>query len=164
MEQILVSPVRPYELILGKTLPYIFICLLTMLMILGLGYVLFGIEVKGSYALLGVATLVFLFAALGMGMLISSITRSQQVAFQVATLLTLLPSIILSGLIFSIPIMPLPIRLLTWLVIPRHFVTVLRGIILKDAGWSTVWPSLAAMIALGVVFNLLALRNTRRSM
>ncbi len=164
MEQILVSPVRPYELILGKTLPYICICLLTMVMILGLGYVLFGIEVKGSYVLLGGSTLVFLFAALGMGMLISSITRSQQVAFQVATLLTLLPSIILSGLIFSIQIMPLPIKLLTLVVIPRHFVTVLRGIILKEAGLSTLWPSLASMIALGVVFNLLALRNTRRAM
>lgn len=164
MEQILVSPVRPYELILGKTLPYILICLLTMGMILGLGYVLFGIEVKGSYLLLGAATLVFLFAALGLGMLISSVTRSQQVAFQMATLITLLPSIILSGLIFSIKIMPLPIQLLTLLVIPRHFVVILRGIILKDAGFSTLWPSFLAMFVLGVVFNGLAIRKTRKAM
>ncbi len=161
IEQIRVSPVRPHELILGKTLPYVIICVGTMVMILFLGYGLFGIEIRGSYVLLSAATLLFLFAALGMGMLISSITRSQQVAFQVATVATLLPSIILSGLVFPINNMPLPIQALTLLVVPRHFVTALRGIILKGATFSALWPSLLALLLLGLLFNLLAARNTR---
>jgi len=163
MEQIRVSPVRPHELILGKTLPYVIICLATMGMILVLSYLLFGLVIKGSFLLLAAATLLFLFAALSMGMLISSITNSQQVAFQIAIIVTLLPSIVLSGLIFPIQNMPLPIRLLTLIVTPRYFVTILRGIILKATGFVDLWPSFAALLALGLVFYLLAARATRKA-
>jgi ABC-2 type transport system permease protein len=114
--------------------------------------------------LLGLTTLLFLFAALGMGVLISTITRSQQVAFQVATLTSLLPSIILSGLIFPIKGMPLAIQAITLLVIPRYFVAALRKIIMKGAALAEVWPELAALLALGLLFNLLAARKTRKAM
>jgi ABC-2 type transport system permease protein len=163
IEQIMVSPATPEELILGKTLPYVIICLLTMAMVLVLGYVLFGVVVRGSYLLLTLTTLVFLFAALGMGVFISSVTKSQQVAFQVATLTSMLPSIILSGLIFPIHTMPPAIQAITLLVIPRYFVAALRAIIMKGASITAIWPQLAAMLALGVLFNLLAARNTRKA-
>jgi len=163
MEQMMVSSLRPAELILGKTLPYVIICLVTMVMILLLGNLLFGVVVRGSWALLGLVTLAFLFAALGMGVLISSITRSQQVAFQVAVVATMLPSIILSGLIFPIQNMPLPIQAISCLVIPRYFVSALREIILKGAPLGTVWPELGMLLALGLVFNLLAAHQTRKS-
>ncbi len=163
MEQLMVSPIRPMELILGKTLPYALICLVTMALILTLGYVLFGVVIRGSFALLVASTLVFLFAALGMGVLISSVTRTQQTAFQIAIIASMLPSIILSGLIFPIASMPLPIQGLTYLVVPRYFVAILRAIILKDAPLAAIWPGLAGMAALGLLFNLLAIRNTRKS-
>ena len=163
MEQLRVSPVRAAELLLGKILPYVVICLATMVLILVLGYGLFDVVIRGSWLLLGLTTLLFLFAALGMGLLISSITNSQQVAFQIATLTSLLPSVILSGLIFPIQSMPPLIRGLTVVVIPRHFVAALRAIILKGAGLSDVCPSLAAMFALGVVFVLLAAAATRKA-
>lgn len=163
MEQIMVSPIHPIELILGKILPYVVICLLTMLLILCLGYILFGIVIQGSYWLLGFSTLVFLFAALGMGVFISSVTHSQQVAFQVATLSTMLPSIVLSGLIFPIQNMPLPIQIVTLLVIPRHFVSLLRAVILKGAGLGIVWPDLLAMLILGIAFNFIAIVKTRKA-
>jgi len=163
IEQMMVSPIRPEELILGKTLPYVVICLATMVMILAVGYALFGIVIQGSFLLLALATLVFLFAALGMGILISSITRSQQVAFQIAVIASLLPSIVLSGLIFPIQNMPAPIQAVTLLVVPRYFIAVLRGIILKDASFAMIWPNLAAMLALGILFNLLAARMTRKA-
>ena len=108
-------------------------------------------------------SLLFLFAALGLGVFISSVTHSQQVAFQVAILTSLLPSVILSGLIFPIHNMPIPIQGLTYLVIPRYFVAALRGIILKGAGWSVLWPDLLGLVLLGLAFNLLAARNTRRA-
>jgi len=163
IEQIMVSPVRSEELILGKTAPYVLIGLITMALALGLAYVLFGVAVRGSFVLLAVTTLVFLFAALGMGVLISSITRSQQVAFQVAILTSLLPSLLLSGLIFPIRNMPVPVQAISLLIVPRYFVAALRKIILKAAPFSDVWTDLAAMLALGILFNLLAAHNARRA-
>lgn len=163
MEQIMASPLRPAELILGKILPYVLICLATMTMVLLLGRLLFGVEIQGSLLLLSLTTLLFLFAALGMGVLISTITRSQQMAFQVAILSSLLPAIILSGFIFPIRNMPLPIQGLTLFVIPRHFVAALRGIILRDAGLADIWPHLLGLLVLGLLFNLLAAARTRRA-
>jgi len=163
MEQIMVSPIKPEELILGKILPYVVICLITMVMVLLLGRLLFGVEIKGSYWLLGLTTFLFLFAALGMGVLISTLTRSQQMAFQVAVLSSLLPAIILSGFIFPIPNMPLPVQALTLLVIPRYFVAAIRGIILKNAGFADIWPHLLGLVVLGLVFNILASLRTRKA-
>ncbi|HOW96744.1 MAG TPA: ABC transporter permease [Kiritimatiellia bacterium] len=164
MEQMMVSPLRPEELVLGKTLPYVLICLATMAMVLLLGYVLFGVAIRGSFLLLGLATLLFLFAALGMGVLISAVTRSQQVAFQVAVIASLLPSIILSGFIFPIRNMPLPIQGVTLILAPRYFVSALRKIILKGAPFQAVWMDLLAMLLLGVAFNLLAAHKTRKAL
>ena len=163
MEQLMVSPIRPEELILGKTLPYVAVCLATMSMILLLGYVLFGVVVKGSFLLLGLVTCLFLFAALGMGILISTSTRSQQMAFQIAILTSLLPGVILSGLIFPIQNMPWPIQCLTLVVIPRYFVSALRAIILKDAPLTAIMPDLIGMLVLGLFFNLLAAARTRKA-
>ena len=162
IEQLLVSPLRPEELVLGKTLPYVLIGLLTMLLILFLGWLLFGIVVRGSWLILGLGTLLFLFAALGMGVMISAVTRSQLMAFQLALIGSLLPSIILSGLIFPIKNMPLVLQGLSYLVVPRHFVAVLRGVILKDAPLSALWPSLVALLALGLLFNLIAAHKTKK--
>jgi ABC-2 type transport system permease protein len=162
IEQMKVSPLRPAELILGKTLPYVVICLLTMVLILTLGYFLFGVVIRGSFVLLGVTTLIFLTAALGMGILISSVTNSQQVAYQIATLTSLLPSVLLSGFIFPIKNMPLAVRTFTYVVAPRYLVSALRKIILKGAPISALWPDLAALAALALAFNLLAARNIRK--
>ena len=164
MEQIMVSPVRPLELIAGKTLPYVIVGVTTMALILLLGWLAFGIVVVGSWWLLSLAMLVFLFSALGLGLMISTITHSQQVAFQLATILTLLPSFLLSGLIFPIRSMPEFHQIFSAFFIPRHFVTALRGIMLKGASFADIWPSLAAMLALGLFFNLIALWRTRKSL
>jgi ABC-2 type transport system permease protein len=164
MEQIMVSPIRPIELIMGKILPYVVIGLLTMTMVLLLGYWLFGVTVRGSLWLLSLTTFLFLFAALGMGVLISTITRSQQMAFQIAVLASMLPAIILSGFIFPIQNMPPVIQGITFLVIPRYFVAALRGIILKDAGFAALWPHLLGLLILGLVFNLLATVRTRKAL
>lgn len=164
MEQIMVSPIRPEELIMGKILPYVLIGLLTMAMVLLLGYWLFGVAIRGSLLLLSLTTFLFLFAALGMGVLISTITRSQQMAFQIAVLSSMLPAIILSGFIFPIQNMPLVIQAISTLIIPRYFVAALRGIILKDAGLAAIWPHLLGMLILGILFNLLAAARTRKAL
>ena len=163
IEQINISSARPAELILGKILPYLLICLITTLTVLGVGYFVFGIAVRGSPLLLAASVFIFLFAALGMGLLISAATNSQQEAFQLAIITTLLPSVILSGLIFPIAGMPPLIQGISFLVLPRYFVSVMRSIILKDATFAIIWPQLAAMVVLGLIFNLLAVRLMGRS-
>lgn len=163
MEQIMVSPIRAEELIFGKILPYVIIGVITMILVLLLGYFLFGVAIKGSYLLLSLATCLFLFAALGMGVLISTVTRSQQMAFQIAILVSLLPAIILSGFIFPLSNMPLIIRGISYIIIPRYFVAALRGIILKDAAFLDILPNLAGLLVLGVVFNMLARWRIRKS-
>jgi ABC-2 type transport system permease protein len=112
---------------------------------------------------LGAATVVFLYAALGMGVLISSANRSQQMAFQIAILTSLLPSLLLSGLIFPIQNMPLPIQAISVLVVPKYFVAALRAVILKGASLDVIWPQLLGMFLLGTLFNLLAVAKTRKS-
>ena len=163
MEQIMVSPIKPEELILGKILPYVLIGLVTMTLVLLLGYGLFGVVIKGSFWLLALTTLLFLFAALGMGVLISTLTHSQQMAFQIAVLSSLLPALILSGFIFPIQNMPLPIQGISYVVIPRYFVGALRGIILKDASLIQTLPNLLGLLVLGIIFNLIAAWRTRKT-
>ncbi len=164
IEQIMVSPIRPEELILGKIIPYVAVGVATTIAVLFLGYVLFDISIKGSYLLLSLTTLLFLFAALGMGVLISTITRTQQMAFQVAVLTSMLPAIILSGFIFPIQNMPLLIQAITHFIIPRYFVAALRQIILKDASFMDILPHLCGLLALGILFNLLAALRLRKSL
>ncbi|MBN2565920.1 MAG: ABC transporter permease [Candidatus Eisenbacteria bacterium] len=162
IEQMRVSPLRPLELILGKTVPYMMICVATTALILVLGYVLFNVAVAGSFLLLALAVLIFMAAALGMGVLISSITSSQQVAYQIATLTSMLPSILLSGFIFPIKNMPPPVQAVTYLVAPRYFISALRKIVVKGAPMSALWSDLLPLLGLALLFNFLAARNVRK--
>jgi ABC-2 type transport system permease protein len=147
MEQITVSPVKPLELILGKTIPYIAISVVATFVILLVGYVLFDVTVKGSYLLLLLVTLIFLIGCLGLGLLISTVSSSQQVAFTLATMITVLPSFVLSGFIFPIRNMPVFVQVITYLVPARYFMAALRAIILKGVGITAFWEQIALMIA-----------------
>ena len=161
MEQIMVSPVRPAELILGKLVPYVLISLASAHIILGLGWVLFGVGIKGNYLLLLLTIILFLICGLGQGILISSITKTQQVAFLIAVLTTFLPTFILSGFVFPIRNMPAFVQAVTYLVPARYFLAALRAIILKGAGFSAFWNQvlfLAGFAALALGLSTVRLR------
>lgn len=147
MEQLAVSPVTPLELVAGKTAPYVLIALLSTTMILVLGALLFEVRVAGSLLLLYGVTLVFILAALGMGIMISTLADTQQVAFMIAVIATMLPSYILSGFVFPIRNMPLPVQLITYLVPARYYLVCIRAIILKGAGLEAFWPQVLALCA-----------------
>jgi ABC-2 type transport system permease protein len=147
MEQIVVSPIRPTEFILGKTIPYVVISLVATVAILAVGSVLFGVAVKGSYVLLFLVTLVFLTGGLGLGLLISTIAETQQLAFMIAVILTMLPTFLLSGFVFPIRNMPIAIQAITYLVPARYFLAALRGIVLKGVGLSALWQQLLFLLA-----------------
>jgi ABC-2 type transport system permease protein len=146
MEQIIVSPLSPVELVVGKTLPYMLLSLVVAAGVLGASALLFAVEVRGSVALLFAVTLLFLLACLGQGLFISSLADTQQLAFLIAVISTLLPSFILSGFVFPIENMPPAIRVFTYLVPARYYLVCLRGIMLKSLGASALWPQLLGMV------------------
>jgi ABC-2 type transport system permease protein len=151
MEQIRVSPLGAAELIVGKTVPYILISLFSSHTVLLLGRFLFGITIKGSYPLLLLAIVLFLICGLGQGLLISSVTRTQQVAFQLSALTTYLPTFILSGFVFPIRNMPPVIQAITYLVPAKPFLVVLRSVILKGVGIRALWGDLLALVGFAVL-------------
>jgi ABC-2 type transport system permease protein len=156
MEQIVVSPVKPVELIIGKTIPYIFTSLLSTLIILAVGYLLFGISVQGSYVLLFFIVLLFLFGALGWGLFISTIAETQQVAFLVSLTTTMLPTFLLSGFIFPIQNMPAAIQAVTYIVPAKYFLVALRGIMLKGTGLTAYWDQLVFLFIYAVILLIVS--------
>jgi ABC-2 type transport system permease protein len=163
MEQLRVAPLRTGELILGKTVPYLGISLLATLVILLAARVLFGVEIRGPHLDLLLAVLLYLFGALGFGLLISTIAHTQVLAFQAGLIASMLPAILLSGFIFQIRVMPEALQLVTYLVPARYFLVILRGIILKGEGLATYWPQVGALALYGLATVALAsLRLTRR--
>ncbi len=136
VEQIIVSPLKPVELILGKTVPSTVIALIAMLTVLLAGYLLFDVQIRGSFLWLFVVSFIFLVGSLGLGLLISSIAGTQQVAFMIAVIATMLPTFILSGFVFPIRNMPPIIQAITYVIPARYFLVALRSIMLKGAGLS----------------------------
>ncbi len=147
VEQIIVSPAKPVELILGKTIPSTVIAIVATITILLAGYLLFDVEVKGSFLWLALVSLIFLIGSLGLGLLISSIAGTQQVAFMVAVIATMLPTFILSGFVFPIRNMPTVIQVITYLIPARYFLVALRSIILKGVGPTAFWDQFLFLIA-----------------
>ena len=162
MEQLRVTSLRPGQLIVGKAIPYLLISLVASAAIIAAARYLFGVEVQGPYSALFVATLAYLVGALGYGLLVSSFADSQAMAFQVGTLTSMLPAIFLSGFIFPIHSMPLPLRLITYAVPARYYLIVLRGIILKGAGLGPFAEPMLFLLAYAVVVLGLAYARLAR--
>jgi len=155
MDQIMVSPLRPAQVILGKTLPYMAIALVAATLILILGYFLFAIEIKGSLLVLYAGIVMVILGALGQGVLISTITESQQVAFMISVFSSLLPSFLLSGFIFPVASMPVFLQVLSNIAAVKFFLVIVRGVMLKGVGFEAVWPqfvylTLFAALTLGI--------------
>ena len=145
IEQLIVSPLRPTELIIGKTIPYAFISFLSAHSVLFFAYLLFDVSVKGSYAWLLIGILFFLICGLGLGLLISTIASTQQVAFMLAIISTMLPTFILSGFVFPIRNMPAFVQAITFIIPARYFLVILRAVMLKGVGVEAFGRELAVL-------------------
>ncbi|MFH1263997.1 MAG: ABC transporter permease [Pseudomonadota bacterium] len=161
IDQLRITALRPHELILGKTLPYLVISMAAMKIILWAAELLFGIEVRGSQVDLFLATLIFVIGALGLGLLVSSVSATQAMAFQVGSLLAMLPTIFLSGFIFPIRNMPLPLQLITYAFPPRYFLVIMRGVILKGATLLPYLTEMAFLTLYALVVMTIAYRRLR---
>ncbi len=156
MEQLIATPVRGPELILGKLLPYFCIGLVDMLLAVLMGQFLFHVPLRGSVPLLfGVAS-IFLAGVLAMGITISIGAKSQLLASQLAMTLTFLPSFLLSGFMFAIANLPRPIQFVTYLVPARYFVALLKGIYLKGVGLEILAGDAGLLVVFGVIMVIVA--------
>ena len=155
MEQILVTPIRPIELMLGKTIPFVLISLGDVILVTLVGVLWFEVPFRGHILVLLLGTICFLFNSVGLGLLISTISSTQQQAMMAGNLF-LTPAILLSGLIFPIANMPLFFQYLTLLNPLMYFVVVVQGIFLKGAGVALLWPEMLSMTVLGAVMLILA--------
>lgn len=156
IEQLNVSSLSTFEILIGKTIPYLMIALINAAFILIAGMILFGVYIKGSLILMLFATLVFLFASTSLGIFISTVSDSQQVAFTGATFATLLPSVLLSGFIFPIESMPVVLQVLSNLTPAKFYIVALRAIILRGVGLQAFWDQLLYLGIFAAFFLILA--------
>jgi len=158
MEQLMVTPIRPAELILGKTLPFVLVGFWDLVLVTGAALLIFHVPFNGSFVLLMFAALVFLLTTLGAGLFISTVSRTQQQAMM-ATTLFYQPFFMLSGFSFPIRNMPEGVQWLTYLDPVRYFMEIVRGIFLQGAGIATLWPQIAALAVFGVVVLWLSVQR-----
>jgi len=162
MEQIRMAPLGSLAFILGKTAPYLVLSFISALLIVFTAQLLFDLPMRGSWAMLCGAIVLFLVGAQGQGLLISTLAQSQQVAFQLALLSSFLPTFILSGFIFPLSSMPWIVQMVSQVVPARYFLRVLRAIVLKGAGIEAFWPQLVALAIFSTVTIGLASLRLRR--
>jgi ABC-2 type transport system permease protein len=162
LEQVRMAPIGTGAYVIGKTLPYFAISLVSSVFIVLASMVLFDLPMNGSWVLLLLALSLYLAGALGLGLMVSTIAESQQVAFQIAVLVSFLPTMILSGFVFPIASMPPVIQAVTYVVPARYFIVALRAIVLKGAGLATFWHQLAALAIYAALMLLLASTRLKR--
>ncbi len=163
MEQIMVTPIRRVELILGKTVPFALISFVDLVLVTLVGVLWFQIPVRGSFTLLVFSTSIYLLSTLGVGLLISTISGTQQQAMM-TTFFFFMPAVLLSGFMFPIANMPVVVQWLTYLNPMRYVMVILRGIFLKGVGLSILWPQIAALAVMGAATLGLATRRFRKTL
>jgi ABC-2 type transport system permease protein len=161
LEQLLVTPIDPLGLMLGKLAPYLFVGLVEMAMILVAMRFGFGVPIRGDLTFLFVMALVYLFALLSIGLAISTRAQTQAQAQQMAQMF-LLPSIFLSGYIFPTPGLPFVLRWIGRFLPATHMIEIVRGVVLRGAGPAQLWPNVAALVVISVVMVSLSVRNFRK--
>ncbi|RKX73946.1 MAG: ABC transporter permease [Spirochaetes bacterium] len=163
MEMLDASPLSSTTLIIGKTVPFMVISMLETVLILIAGRFLFGVGIMGSISLLLGITFLFLLSCLGIGLLISTVVDTQQSAFLLATIVIVLPTLILSGFIYPIRNMPLPVQAVTFLIPARYFITAERALMIRGAGAGSIWPQSVVLLGFSIfTLGLSSLRLGRR--
>ncbi len=163
MEQIMVTPIRPAEFILGKTIPFAMIAVIQVALVSSVGVFWFGVPMRGSLVLLFVSLLIYLLSFLALGLFISTISRNQMQAL-VTTFFFTFPIILLSGFIFPIANMPQVIQYITYINPLRYFLVIIRELFLKGAGFDVLWPEMAALLVIGLGVMVLAVRRVSKTL
>ncbi len=163
-ENIISSPIKSSEFIIGKIAPYTILAFLDMVLIIIVGWLVFGVPIKGSIALLLFCSVIYLVSTLGIGILISTIAKTQQVALLAAMVVTFLPSIFFSGFVFPIENMPVLLQWLSSVVPAKYFMTIVRSIYLKGTGLTTFWVDLLIMLLLAILLIAISSKKFKKSL
>jgi ABC-2 type transport system permease protein len=155
IEQLIVTPIRPWELVVGKLTPYVLVALINTLLVLVIGSLWFGVPVRGSLWLVIALSSLFLLTSLGIGLLASTVANTQQEAI-LTVFMTMLPSIFLSGFFFPLEAMPKFLQWVSYLVPLRYYLTIIRSLLLKGSGVAVLWPEIIALTLFGAGLMLLA--------
>jgi ABC-2 type transport system permease protein len=153
MEVLLVSPLKPFQVIIGKVFPYIFLAIINTIVIVLLSIFVFKMPIQGSYLLLTLVSILFILTSLSLGILISTIAATQQTAMMISLAGLMLPTIILSGFIFPVTSMPLPLQILSNIIPAKWFIIILKGIMLKGVGITFIWKETLILLIM-TVFNI----------
>ncbi len=159
MEVLLVSPLKPFQVIIGKVFPYIFLSIINATIIVLLGYFVFKMPIVGSLFLLTFESILFIITALSLGILISTVTDSQQTAMMISLFGLMLPVIILSGFIFPISSMPLPMQIISNIIPAKWFIIIVKAVMLKGASVSVIWKETLILIGMTTVYILLSIKK-----
>jgi ABC-2 type transport system permease protein len=163
IEQLIVTPIRSWELVVGKLTPYVLISFMDTIEVLAAGVILFKVPINGSLVLLLILAALFLITTLGLGLFISTIANTQQEAM-LTTMFTILPSIFLSGFFFPLAAMPTWLQVISYVVPLRYFLIIARGIILKGVGIEALWGEILALVIFAVVIMGAAAVRFRKSL
>lgn len=150
LEQLIVTPIKPYQMIIGKLVPFAILGFTAVIIVLGAMNVVFSIPVKGSVLFLLAATFIYILSSLGLGLLVSTVSKTQQQAMMLAIFVVMMPMVFLSGFTFPIENMPVIIQYITYIIPLRYFMVIIRGIILKGVGIAELWPELLVLFLMGI--------------
>ena len=159
MEVLLVSPIKPFQVVIGKVFPYIFLSIINATIILLLGVFVFKMPIEGSLLLLALESVLFIITALSLGILISTIAHSQQTAMMFSLAGLMLPVIILSGFIFPISSMPLPLQIMSNIIPAKWFIIIIKAIMLKGATIHTIWKETLILVGMTVFFIAVSVKK-----
>jgi ABC-2 type transport system permease protein len=159
MEVLLVSPLRPVQIILGKVMPYFFLSLVNVVLILILSWLVFGLPVKGSIVLLLAESMLYILMSLSLGILISTVSGTMQQAIFISLIGMMLPTILLSGFIFPIENMPEIYGWISTVMPPRYFIVIIKNIMIKGTGFLFVWKETLVLIVMTALFITLSVRK-----
>jgi len=159
MELLLASPLRPAQIIIGKVFPYVFLAFIDACIILLLANLVFGVPLAGSVFLLLLETLLYIIMALSLGILISTVTNSQQIAMMVSLMALMLPTILLSGFIFPIANMPQIMQWLCAVMPPKYYIIIIKGIMLQGNGLAFLWRETLVLVGFTTMFILFSIKN-----
>jgi len=163
MEQLIVTPIRPWQLLVGKLAPFAIIGLIQVFLVTAVTIFGFKVPLRGSFLVLLGLSCLFLLSTLGLGLLVSTLVQNQQQAMMGAALAVMMPMILLSGLIFPIENMPRAIQLFTYLIPVRYYAEIIRGVFLRGSGLSVLWPQAAVLLGMGVaILTVASLRFRKR--
>jgi len=156
MEQLIVTPLHPYQIIIGKLVPFVVLSFAAVIIILTAMWSIFGIEVKGDTWFLFLSSFLYILSTLGLGLLVSTISKTQQQAMMISIFGVMMPMIFLSGFAFPIENMPMIIQSISYIIPLRYFIEIIRGVVTKGLGFSDLWLQALVLLGMGVVILLLS--------